>query len=197
MTAKESGPARNEAAPHHCNCTNRFSPRGSVGTAHSTGVELVRQRLTYLTALAETLGQTRFLGATTAGDLYYVIVDDPTGRRLPLTAAGMRTICPDETRATHNALRLDLIRHGAQLLCEIDNLTVNALRYGLTNSTTLRREVDALICERTGTRIRDAIEDAGDAQQHLVTLLCPRRAHHVHAATRRHPASHRTTGGAR
>ena|GEM_PF-5627777 len=95
---------------------------------------------------------------------------------------------------------LDLTHHGAQLLCEIYDLTANARLFGITDGRTLRRKIDALIRDYTIARIRNTLQDADDAEQHLPTLLCPRRAQQVHVATQRHPAAgHRPTltGGQR
>ena len=196
MITNESRGAHNTAALDYL---TRLSPVGSAGTAHLTSAAAVTQRVRYLHVLAHLLTGTRFHGTTTQGALYYSVVGDPTGRRLHLTTPGLRIICPHETPHSRERLRLDLIRHGAKLLCEIDDLTVNAHLYGITDGQTLRREIDALIADHTTARIRNTLHDADDAETHLHTLLCPRRARHVHAATRRHPASHRPTtiGGPR
>ena len=60
----------------------RLSPIGSAGTRHLTSAAPVAQRVRYLHTLAHVLTRTRFHGSTTQGQLYYSIVDDPTGRRL-------------------------------------------------------------------------------------------------------------------
>jgi len=79
MSQKESGPAANRAVPDYL---TRLSPIGSAGTAHLTSAAPVAHRVRYLHTLAHVLTRTRFHGSTTQGQLYYSIVDDPTGRRL-------------------------------------------------------------------------------------------------------------------
>ncbi len=196
MTPSESPRAANTGA---LDFRTRLSPIGSAGTAHLTSAAPVAHRVRYLHTLAHVLTGTRFRGTTTLGQLYYSVVDDPTGRRLHLNHHGLRIICPHENRHTRDRLVLDLTHHGATLLCEIYDLTANVRLFGITDGRTLRRKIDALIRDYTIARIRNTLQDADDAQQHLDTLLCPRRAPQVHAATRRHPAGHRPTmaGGPR
>ena len=186
MTANESRGVVSTAA---LDFRTRLSLIGSAGTRHLTSAAAVTQRVRYLHVLAHLLTGTRFHGTTTQGALYYSVVGDPTGRRLHLNHHGLRIICPHETPHTRERLRLDLIHHGAQLLCEIDDLTVNAHLFGITDEQTLRRKIDALITDYTIARIRNSLHDADDAEQHLPTLLCPRRAQQVHVATQRHPAA--------
>ena len=186
MTTNESRGAYDTAALDY---RTRLAPIGSAGTRHVTSAAAVTQRAAYLRTLAHVLKRTRFHGSTIQGALYYSVVGDPTGRRLHLTTPGLRIIYPNETPHTRERLRLNLIHHGAQLLCEIDDLTVNAHLFGITDGRTLRREIDALITDYTIARIRNSLQDADDAEQHLPTLLCPRRAQQVHVATQRHPAA--------
>ena len=159
MTQMESGPARYEAAPDYM---TRLSPIGSAGCRHFTSAAPVAHRVRYFHTLAHVLTRVRFHGTTTQGALYYSIVDDPTSRRLHLNAHGLRIICPDETPHTHtrDRLKLDLIHHGATLLCEIYDLIANARLYGITDSAALRHEIDALITAYTTARIRNTLQDA-------------------------------------
>ena len=200
MTTMESGPARNEAAPHHC--ANRFSPRGSVGTTHVTSAAAVIEaadRCAYQRMLARTLDTTTYRGNGIDDRPYYSHDDDPTGRRIYLTRRGLRRVVGHHVHAlVLDRLARDLADLAGELQNRIDAETVRWLAAGRGDDATgLQDEIAVVVVAGTVDRACDAGDDADDAETHHHTLRHNLNGE-VEQSMRRHPAGHQPmTGGQR
>lgn len=200
MTTMESGPARNEAAPHYM---TRPSPDGSAGTTHHTSAAAVIEaadRCAYQRMLARTLDTTTYRGIGIDDRPYYSHDDDPTGRRIYLTRRGLRRVVGHHVHAlVLDRLARDLAAHAGELQNRIDAETVRWLAAGRGDDATgLQAEIAVVVVAGTVDRACDAGDDADDAETHHHTLR-HNLTGEVEQSMRRHPAGHRpiTTGGQR
>ena len=200
MNPKESGPARNEAAPHHC--TNRFSPRGSVGTTHVTSAAAVIEaadRCTYQRLLARALDTTTYRGNGIDNRPYLTHDTDPLGRRIYLTRRCLRRVVGHHVHGlVLDRLATDLAELAGELQTRIDALTVGWLAAGRGDDATgLQDEIAVVVVAGTVDRACDASDDADDAETHHHTLQ-HNLTGEVEQSMRRHPAGHQPmTGGQR